>query len=260
MSQASGDIRVEVSGDVALVLLCRPPENFIDLDLTAALADALEGLDADGACRAVVLASEGKHFCAGANLAKRGGRAGDAREGSTRTIYTEGARLFRTRKPIVAAVRGAAVGAGLGLAVAADLRVTCKEARFSANFTRLGYHPGFGLTATLPRLIGPQRALEMFYTARRVPGEEAFAIGLADRLAEEGEVLPAAMQLAGEIAKGAPLAMAATRATMRQGLAEAYEQATAHELAQQAVLRATNDFREGVKAMAERRDPVFTGS
>ena len=88
-------------------------------------------------------------------------------------LYIEGNRLFRTKKPIVAAMHGAAVGGGLGLAMVADFRVTCPEARFCANFTRLGFHPGFGLTVTLPAVIGPTKAALMFYTSRRVPGDEA---------------------------------------------------------------------------------------
>ncbi|MBR0650537.1 enoyl-CoA hydratase/isomerase family protein [Roseomonas terrae] len=256
----TSDIRVEMDGHVATVLLCRPPNNFIDLHLTAEIAGALEALDADPACRAVVLASEGKHFCAGADFSRHDRRAGDAEAGTGRTIYTEGARLLRTKKPIIAAVHGAAVGAGLGLAVVADFRVTCAEARFAANFTRLGYHPGFGLTATLPRLIGAQKATLLFFTGRRIPGDEAVAMGLADVLVPQAEVRSAALALAREIAEAAPLAIAATRVTMRNGLADVYERTTAHELAEQAKLRETNDFQEGVKAMAERRTPNFTGT
>ncbi|MBR0662861.1 enoyl-CoA hydratase/isomerase family protein [Roseomonas hellenica] len=258
-AESPPDLRVHVENHVATVELCRPPNNFIDLVLTAGIADALERLDEDPACRAVVLAAEGKHFCAGADFSRRDRRAGDAEAGTGRTIYTEGVRLLRTRKPIIAAVHGAAVGAGLGLAVVADFRVTCAEARFSANFTRLGYHPGFGLTETLPRLIGAQKASLLFYTGRRIAGDEAAAMGLADLLVPQAEVRAAATALAREIAESAPLAIAATRATMRRGLPELYERATAHELAEQARLRETEDFREGVKAMAERRPPQFMG-
>jgi len=251
------EIGVGMAGHVATVTLRRPPNNFIDLSLTAQLAEALEALDADPACRAVVLAAEGRHFCAGADFSQPGRRAGDA-DASGRTIYTEGARLLRTRKPMVAAVQGAAVGAGLGLAVVADFRVAGPDARFAANFTRLGYHPGFGLTASLPRLIGAQKAALLFMTGRRIPGAEAVAMGLADVLADD--VLTAALALAAEIAEAAPLAIAATRATVRAGLAEEYEAATAHELAQQAVLRETADFREGTAASRERRPPRFVGA
>lgn len=253
----SSEIDVQFEGHVATVTWHRPPNNFIDLTLTAALADALEALDTDRACRAVVLASEGKHFCAGADFSQAGRRAGDA-DATGRTIYTEGVRLLRTRKPMVAAVQGAAVGAGLGLAVVADFRVAGPQTRFAANFTRLGYHPGFGLTRSLPRLIGAQRAALMFMTGRRFTGTEAVAMGLADLLADD--ILAAARALAAEIAEGAPLAIAATRATLRAGWAEEYEAATAHELAQQVRLRKTADFGEGTMASRERRTPRFIGA
>lgn len=260
MSEAHApEIRVERDGPVATIVLCRPPNNFIDTNLTMDIADALEALDQDLSCRVVIMASDGKHFCAGADLARPGRRAGDAQAGG-RTIYTEGVRLLRTKKPIIAAVHGAAVGAGLGLAVVADFRITCPEARFSANFTRLGYHPGFGLTESLLRLVGAQNAALMFYTGRRFTGEEALKMGLADQVVPEAEVRQAAMTLAREIAECAPLAITATKATLRGALAERYVAVTAHELAEQARLRETNDFKEGVRAMAERRTPVFTGT
>ncbi len=255
----NAEISLTMDGHVATVTLHRPPHNFIDLSLTAQIAGALEALDADSGCRAVVLAAEGKHFCAGADFSQPNRRAGDA-DASGRTIYTEGVRLLRTKKPIVAAVQGAAVGAGLGLAVVADFRVTCEEARFAANFTRLGYHPGFGLTSSLPRLIGAQKAAWMFLTGSRITGGHAHALGLADELVALDQVLPAARALAATIAEAAPLAIIATRATLRAGWAEEYEAATAHELAEQAVLRETADFREGTQASRERRMPRFIGA
>src|SRR5205814_5982401 len=105
-------------------------------------------------------AAEGRSFCAGAALSTRmatGTVAEASRSGAGRHLYKEAIRLFRTKKPIIGAVHGAAVGGGLGLALVPDFRVTCTEARFSANFNRLGFHPGFGLTATLPRLVGAQQ-------------------------------------------------------------------------------------------------------
>jgi len=255
----SAEISVTMDGHVGILTLCRPPNNFIDTLLTGQIADALEMLDETPACRAVVLAAEGKHFCAGADFSQANRRAGDA-DASGRTIYTEGVRLLRSKKPIVAAVQGAAIGAGLGLAVVADFRVTCAEARFAANFTRLGYHPGFGLTRSLPRLIGAQKAHLMFMTGRRITGEEAHAMGLADMLVPHAEVRAAAYALAAEIAEAAPLAITATRATLRAGWDTEYEAATAHELAEQARLRETADFREGTLASRERRQPRFTGA
>jgi enoyl-CoA hydratase/carnithine racemase len=255
------DIGVVKTGHVALVEIRRPPHNFFDVALIKELAAAFEALDADPDCRALVLAAQGKAFCAGADF------GGDDSDGSALLsgptpgaahLYIEGNRLFRTKKPIVAAIHGAAVGGGLGLAMVGDLRVTCPEARFCANFTRLGFHPGFGLTVTLPAVIGPSKAALLFYTSRRVGGEEAFAMGLADVLVPQHQVHSGALALAAEIAENAPLGLAATRATLRGDIADRVRAATEHELAEQMRLRKTEDFKEGVKAMAERRVPVFT--
>ena len=133
------------------------------------------------------------------------------------------------------------------------------ETRFCANFTRLGFHPGFGLSVTLPEVIGKTNAAMMFYTSRRVTGEEALAMGLADVLVPQDQVRAAAQKFAAEIAENAPLALISTRATMRAGLADRVAAATEHELEEQTRLRQTDDFKEGVKAMAERRVPNFAG-
>ena len=260
------DIGVETHGHVALMEFRRPPHNYFDVPLIQEIAGALEALDDVPDIRAVVLAAQGKSFCAGANfgdgssLDEQGQRPGELnREQAVRHLYIEGNRLFRTKKPIIAAVHGAAVGGGLGLAMIADFRVVCAEARFVANFTRLGFHPGFALTVTLPAVIGATKAALMFYSSRRVAGEEALAIGLADVLVPQAEVRTAALKLAAEIAENSPLGLIATRATMRGDLAERVLRATEHELAEQTRLRKTADFKEGVAAVAERRLPKFSG-
>jgi enoyl-CoA hydratase/carnithine racemase len=250
-------IAVETSGNVAIIEVRRGPNNFVDTDMVAEIADALEVYDRTPDVRAIVLCAEGKHFCAGADFGSRGpdGVARGAKRG--RHLYKEAQRLWRTGKPIVAAVHGAAVGAGVGLAVMADFRVACPEARFSTNFTRLGFHPGFGLTASLPRLIGEQQAALLMYTGRRITGEDALKIGLVDYCVPLDQVRSRAMDLAAEIAESAPLAIIATRETLRRGLAEAVARATEREYEEQDWLRNTADFKEGTKAMTERRLPVF---
>jgi enoyl-CoA hydratase/carnithine racemase len=255
------DIAVEKTGHVAIVEIQRPPLNFFDVSLIRQIAGALAGIDNDPQMRATVLAAQGKAFCAGANF------NGDAPEGADpaaglgeiRDLYIGAVQIFRGKKPVVAAVHGAAVGGGLGLAMSADFRVTCPEARFSANFTKLGFHPGFGLTVTLAEAIGKNRAELLLYTSRRIGGEEAFRIGLANILVPQSEVREAALALANEIAECSPLGVMATRASMRAGLAERVLAATERELAEQTRLRATEDFKEGVKASAERRVPDFAG-
>ena len=256
------EVGVSIEGYVATVELKRPPNNFLDVDLIADLATVLEGLDDDARVRSIVLASEGKHFSAGANLKKRvdDQAAGKVVVARPRHLYHEAQRLVATRKPIVAAVHGSAIGAGLGLALVADFRVTCKEARLAANFTALGYHPGFGMTVTLPRLIGHQRAKWLFLTGKRIPGDEAYAIGLADRLVAQDEVRQAAQAMAAELAKSSPLGVQAARQTLNLDLVPAFRAATEREMFEQSILRETNDFKEGVKAGFDRREPVFTGT
>ena len=161
---------------------------------------------------------------------------------------------------MVAAVQGAAVGGGLGVALSADFRVASPESRFSANFAQLGIHHGFGLTVTLPLVVGPQRALEdLLYTGARVNGEDAHAIGLCDRLVGSDRLREEAIGLAHEIAISSPLAIRSIRATMRGDLADRVRSATAHEATEQAKQFDTPDFAEGVAAAAERREPRFTG-
>jgi enoyl-CoA hydratase/carnithine racemase len=259
-----GDVEVTI-GDrhVARVEIQRPPHNYFDLALIADLASAVESLDADPRCRAIVLSAAGKNFCAGAQLG--GGRsaasAAGARtpEGPVRHLYDEAVRLFATRTPIVAAIQGAAIGGGLGLALMPDFRVASPAARFAANFARLGFHHGFGLSVTLPQLVGRQRAMDLLYTGRRVGAEEALQIGLVDRLSSPEELLETAHEMAREIAISAPLAVASIRETLRGDMAERIRIATDRERAEQERLQKTDDMKEGVRAMAERREPAFVG-
>ena len=251
-----GDVSLEVAGHVATAEIHRPPHIFFDSGLISSLADAYEAA-AEAGARAIVLCSEGKNFCAGADFTGRSsaGRVGSG--GGARELYDEALRLFEAPLPVVAAVQGTAVGGGLGLACSADFRIASPSARFCANFSRLGLHQGFALSATLPGILGQQRAWDLLYTGRRVGGEESVAIGLADRLAEEPRV--AARELAEQLAEAAPLAVRAIRATMRAGLADRAKEAMARELTEQEKLWATADFAEGVKASAERRTPQFEG-
>src|SRR5215510_10307521 len=253
MQTRYGDVAVALADHVATVEIQRPPNNFFDTDLIRALADAFEALDNEVECRAIVLASDGKHFCAGANFQDRGGQA----ERQTRSVeagnplYVEAVRLFACRKPVVGAIQGAAIGGGFGLALVPDFRVLCPETRFSANFVKLGFHPGFGLTYTLPRLIGWQRANLIFYTGRRISGEEAFAWGLGEVLTKQSNVRTAAVELAREIAANASLAVQSVRTTMREGLVAAVKAAAAREYREQHWLRHTQDHKEGLRSIAE---------
>ena len=252
-----GDVRVSVDGHVGIAEICRAPNNFFDMALIAALASAFEQFDADPAIRAILLCAEGKNFCAGADFSNPARDTVGTRDGGH--LYQQAVRLFRCETPMVAAVQGAAVGGGLGLSLVADFRVASADSRFTANFNRLGFHPGFGLSITLPRVVGEQKAALLFYTGRRIGGEEAHAIGLVDVLAPQAELRDAALALAKEIALSAPLAVVSTRRTLRRGLADAIAAITDHELTEQQQHFETEDFKEGVAAMAQRRPPNFNG-
>ena len=268
MSKGTQEVSVEINDFVASVEIHRPPHNFFDVSLINQIADVLNDLDQDSACRSIVLASEGKSFCAGANFGSGDDDQDDGNEeftedgfrNRTGSLYEEGVRLFSAKKPIVAAVQGAAIGGGFGLSLVADFRVAAPEARFAANFVKLGIHPGFGLTATLPRLIGAQQANMMFYTGRRIKGEEALEMGLVDEVVPLDSLRERAHELAAEIAENAPLAVMSVRATTRQGLADLVAKATDHELKEQQWLRATDDAKEGIRAVAERRPGNFVGA
>lgn len=253
-----GDVSVDLGDDfVAEVEIHRPPNNFFDARLIRNLADAYEHLQ-EGACRAIVLCSEGKHFCAGADFHGQSDAEALPEEGAA-DLYSEAVRLFRAELPVVAAVQGAAIGGGLGVACSADFRVAAPEARFAANFSRLGFHQGFGLSVTLPAIVGNQAALELLYTGRRINGDEATSIGLVDRLVPLDELRTSARDLAAEIASAAPLAVRSIRRTLRGHLADEVARITRHEDEEQKRLRTTADFAEGTRASLERRQPRFSG-
>ena len=254
MTRRFGDLSATLEASTVAVLeIQRPPNNFMDLELLQQIMQALDWA-LEQSVRAIVLCSAGKHFCAGLNLAT--GRRGDGLETWT---YAPAVRLFASPVPIIAAVQGAAVGGGMGLALAADFRVASAGTRFSANFARLGFHHGFGLTVSLPRVVGNQRAAEMLYTGNRVPGDIAYRMGLCDRLVDDDQVRAAAIEFAREIAGSAPLAVRAIRATIRGDLAEQVRHAADHELAEQKVLVQTEDFAEAIRAARDRRPPHFHG-
>lgn len=252
LASAPVTISTEVRNHVGIVEMRDPPHNFLSVDQVREVADALEAFDADLDVRAAVLCAEGRSFCAGANFG--GGGAGNSED-----LYAQAARLCDIGIPYVAAVQGPAIGGGLGLAMTANFRVTCPDARFSANFVKLAIHQGFGLSVTLPEVLGPSRAAEVLLTGRRYKGEDAVAIGLADRCVPNEAVRDEALALAQEIAEGAPLAIRSINRTLRAGLADRVRAATKHEAAEQARLFATEDSKEGVRSVNERRPGDFQG-
>jgi 2-(1,2-epoxy-1,2-dihydrophenyl)acetyl-CoA isomerase len=251
-SSPPAPVSTTIVGAVGVIELSRGPHNFIDAACLASIAESAGQLQDQGA-RALVLASAGRNFCAGADL----GSGEDPNLRSSRHIYDVAVELFEIELPIVAAVQGKAIGAGVGLALVADLRVATPGTQFIANFSRLGFSHGFGMTETLVRAVGASAAAEMLYSGRPVAGAEAREIGLCSRLVDATALRETALESADGIARSAPLAVRSIRRTLRGDLAARVAAALRRERQEQELLMRTADFREGVTAARERRDPVF---
>ena len=265
MKDKYGDVLLtQLSNHVVQCEINRPPNNFFELELIGNLADCFDDLDQSPDCRVIVLCSAGKHFCAGAHFSTpeekpQSDTAPTEFNDRKNPLYAEAVRLFGNKKPVVAAIQGAAVGGGFGLAMMADFRVVCENTRMTANFVKLGFTPGFGLTHTLPRIIGTQKANMMFFTGRRIDGRTAMEWGVADCYAEVDGVRQTAIELAEEIAINAPLALVSLREQLRTDLVAAVQAATDVEGSEQYWLTRTEDHKEGIKSVAERRAGNFVG-
>ena len=260
-------VRRVTEGGVATLTLCRPPRNAMTAELCAGFLGHLADIRRDPSVRAVVIAGEGRHFCTGADLSGDhtppghvdvlGGAMGTAER--LRALYTPFMEVLELDVPTVAAVRGAAVGGGLGLAAACDFRVVAPETRFMAPFVRLGIHPGMALTRLLPALVGLPRSLEMLLLGREVRGEEALAIGLATRCVSEDQVDAGAHELAPRLAAGAPGVARWTRRAVHRAIAFDPRTAADTEALAQALTFSSEDAAEGLRAFFEKREPRFEG-
>ena len=268
----SGPLVLEERHGTVVVLTFNDPErrNAMTEAMGTALADRVAALARDASLRAVVLTGAGRAFSAGGDLgmieAKGAvGRADPGGAGRRRNRDEMQAfyRLFLSVRdlpcPTVAALNGAAIGAGLCVALGCDLRIAAIEAKLGLNFTRLGIHPGMAATWTLPRLVGPARAAELLYTGRVIDGAEAARIGLANEAVAEAETLPRALALAAEIAASAPVAVRGTRQALARTALASLDDQIAFEAARQAECYETADLVEGIAAVREKREPRFSG-
>jgi enoyl-CoA hydratase/carnithine racemase len=258
MRSKRGDVCCSLdSAGIGTIEIQRPPNNFVTVRLVDDLATTCEGLAAAG-CRAVVLCSEGENFSAGTDLRVNPRSAQGAGD---RSHFCDAAmRLFEQPLVLVAALQGEAVGAGVGLAMAADFRVVSTASRLHLNFARLGLHHGFGLTVTLSRAIGYQRAQDLLYSGVSVTGGVAVELGLADRLTAPGGERAAARSLASLVSFSDPLAVRAIRQTMRRELIDDVREALNHERIAQERLVAMTDIRDGVDASTDPRDAGVAGN
>jgi 2-(1,2-epoxy-1,2-dihydrophenyl)acetyl-CoA isomerase len=257
----------ETSGQVLLLTLDRPEaRNAYSQALVDSLVAALAWADAEASVRCVVLTGAGKAFAAGGDLKlmrdHAGMFSGNAVELARR--YREGIQriprlLNGLSKPLVAAINGPAIGAGLDLACMCDVRVASKRALFGETFVKVGLVPGDGGAFIFPRVGGFAHALELALRAEGLGAERAVAIGLVTHVVEPQDLVPKALQIARKIASNAPLAVQLTRRAFyrahRQSLSEALETASAY----QGVVQNTSDHLEGVEAILQKRPATFKG-
>jgi enoyl-CoA hydratase/carnithine racemase len=252
------NVKISLVDHVATIEFAAEAFNYLSIDLMTQLSRAWDWADAEPACRAIVLCSAGRVFCAGVDFRSMAGAGGDS---SPKPLYQLAQRLLAGKKPCIAAVQGAAVGAGLGLAMLADQRVAAPKAQFNASFAQLGFHAGFGLTATLPHVIGRHAACKMLLTAQPIRGEDALRLGLVDALVDDAEgVRDAALASARMIAANAPIAVQGMRQNLRAPLLAQFGLALEQELEAQLNHMKTQDFMEGISAMLTKRAPQFTGT
>ena len=257
-------------GDVATLTFNDPARlNAMTQAMGEAFSATIAELAADSSLRAVVLTGAGRAFSAGGDLGMIEGRAaqGAANGARGRGQIRDGMRsfyqLFLSVRdlpcPVIAAVNGAAIGAGLCVALACDVRIASSEAKLGLNFTQLGLHPGMGATWTLPRLVGPAHAAEILFSSRVFSGGEAAEIGLVSRALPAAEVLPAARALAAEFAAAAPLAVRGVKRALRRSAEASLEDQLSFEASEQAACFESRDVHEGLAAATQKRRAKFEG-
>ena len=258
MSQA---VRYHTEGTVGVLTLDRPDNrNSMTPELLDAFAEASALARGDAQIRVLVVTGTGTCFSSGADFKATLQREGNAAPHErSYAMYVPFLSLLDVAVPVIGALNGHTVGGGFGLALVCDLRIGAEDAKYGANFVKLGLAPGMAISYLLPRLVGVARAHEMLLTGRLVDGREAAALGILNRAVPAAQVLPAAMELAREIAAAAPLAVRATKAAIRHGLDLHVREAARAEAFAQAETLATEDCKEGIAALLGKRAPVFTG-
>ena len=255
-------IRYTRDDDVGILTLDRPDQrNSMTPELLDAFAAVSARVRADAGARAVVVTGTGSAFSAGGDLRSTLQRNDSDRAPHERSfgMYEPFLSLLDVEVPVIGALNGHTIGGGLGLALVCDLRIGALEGKYGANFVRLGIAPGMAISYLLPRLIGPARASELLLTGRLVDGREAERLGILNRAVPAADVMTEAMALAREIAAAAPRAVRATKRALRRGLDLAARDAARFDAYAQAETLATEDAREGIAAMLEKRVPKFTG-
>lgn len=258
------ELRVERPADgVALVTLDLPDRrNMMSATMTASWGRAMAALRQDRSVRVVVVTGAGSAFCSGGDLSWIGSEPDSTVDDLRHRMHAFYRTWLAVREldvPTIAAVNGAAVGAGLAVALACDLRYAAEDARLGVPFTSLGMHPGMATTWLLPEVAGLAVARELLLTGRMVSGAEAAALGLVNRAVPSGSVLDEALSVAAQVAATAPVASRLTKRALSSGGHASFEAALEWEALAQPVTLASADLQEGLAAQRERRTPRFTG-
>lgn len=261
-------VLVKKSGPIAIVTLNNPAlrNPISDIEMVDALVAALEDVDTDPDIRCAILAAAGKGFSSGGNLAKIGqpGELGGGAPVETPAEYKAGIQRIplafdKMQVPVIAAVQGAAVGAGCDLACLCDIRIAADNARFAESFVKLGLIPGDGGAWILPRIVGYSKACEMAFTGDPIDAAEALACGLVSKVVPEEELLDTARAIAERIATNPPHAVRMAKRLIRRGQHERLDEHLEAAAAYQALAHTTSDHKEAIAAFREKRAPQFTG-
>jgi enoyl-CoA hydratase/carnithine racemase len=254
-------VRYERDGTIGVITLDRPDNrNSMTPELLDGFAAASARARTDREIRCLVITGTGSCFSAGADFKTSRPQAhGDTPHERSYAMYEPFLSVLDIEVPVIGALNGHAIGGGFGLALVCDLRLGAADAKYGANFVRLGLAPGMAISYLLPRLVGVARANELLFAARLVDGREAAALGILNLALPASDVLAESLALARTIAEHAPLAVRATKAAIRSGLALHVREAARAEAYAQAETIATEDAREGIAALLAKRPPVFHG-
>jgi 2-(1,2-epoxy-1,2-dihydrophenyl)acetyl-CoA isomerase len=262
---AASPVLLETSANgVAHLIMNRPEKlNALNGDLATALNQTFDRIGKDGNIRVVVISGAGRAFCAGGDLEiiGKGRKARDMKQ--LEPILRAGCgAVFRMRmipQPVIAAVNGPAAGAGMNIALAADIRIAAEEAVFGQNFAKVGLFPDYGGTYFLPQLVGPSKAAELFYTGEMIDAGTAFKLGLVNRIVPAAQLALEAANFAARLAAGPVIAMRAVKQTLFGSEKDALNRALEAEVQHQMRCFASDDCLEGIQAFMEKRPPKFQG-
>lgn len=261
----AGPVLLETKQDgIATLVMNRPDRlNALNTELVTALNEAFGRLAKDGSIRVVVLTGAGRAFCAGGDLSLIGqGRETGAIRGLQLLLAsgTQAVLTMRTMpQPVIAAVNGPAAGAGMNLALAADLRIAAEEATFGQNFAKVGLFPDFGGTYFLPQLVGPAKAAELFYTGEMIDSKSALRLGIVNKLVPGSQLELEVKSLAQKIAQGPPIPIRAIKNTLFGNDQEKLTLVLGQEVEEQVRCYLSDDCKEGIQAFFEKRQPRFHG-